>query len=136
MIVHSMGVIHSMSFRLWNFKDGGSLNARFLPKNQHAQILQWIMVHLKVRQSVVVMHCCVFVFGRHYVLEIDSDRLFGKPLPTAIIDVPLFHSPQNYTTWWKPDWRFFAYCLAFYCQPPSGFWNFRVNDAWCNHSHS
>ena len=23
--------------RLWNFKDGGSLNARFLPKNQHAQ---------------------------------------------------------------------------------------------------
>ena len=26
-----------MSVRLWNFKDGGSLNARFLPKNQHAQ---------------------------------------------------------------------------------------------------
>ena len=25
------------SVRLWNFKDGGSLNARFLPKNQHAQ---------------------------------------------------------------------------------------------------
>ena len=26
-----------MSVGLWNFKDGGSLNARFLPKNQHAQ---------------------------------------------------------------------------------------------------
>ena len=26
-----------MSVRLWNFKDGGCLNARFLPKNQHAQ---------------------------------------------------------------------------------------------------
>ena len=26
-----------MSVRLWNFKDGGSLNASFLPKNQHAQ---------------------------------------------------------------------------------------------------
>jgi hypothetical protein len=26
-----------MSVRLWNFKDGGSLNTRFLPKNQHAQ---------------------------------------------------------------------------------------------------
>ena len=26
-----------MSVRLWNFKDGGSYNAGFLPKNQHAQ---------------------------------------------------------------------------------------------------
>ena len=26
-----------MSVRLWNFKDGGSYNARVLPKNQHAQ---------------------------------------------------------------------------------------------------
>ena len=26
-----------MSVRLWNFKDGGSLKASFLPKNQHAQ---------------------------------------------------------------------------------------------------
>jgi len=26
-----------MSVRLWNFKDGGSQNARPLPKNQHAQ---------------------------------------------------------------------------------------------------
>ena len=26
-----------MLVRLWNFKNGGSLNARFLPKNQHAQ---------------------------------------------------------------------------------------------------
>ena len=26
-----------MSVRLWNFKDGGSKNARFLLKNQHAQ---------------------------------------------------------------------------------------------------
>ena len=26
-----------MSVRLWNFKDGGSKNARVLPKNQHAQ---------------------------------------------------------------------------------------------------
>ena len=25
-----------MSVWLWNFKDGGSQNARFLPKNQHA----------------------------------------------------------------------------------------------------
>ena len=27
----------AMWVRLWNFKYGGSLNARFLPKNQHAQ---------------------------------------------------------------------------------------------------
>ena len=26
-----------MSVRLWNFKDDGSLNASFLPKNRHAQ---------------------------------------------------------------------------------------------------
>ena len=26
-----------MSVRLWNFKDGGSLNPSFLPKNHHAQ---------------------------------------------------------------------------------------------------
>ena len=26
-----------MSVWLWNFKDGGSQNARFLPKNQHDQ---------------------------------------------------------------------------------------------------
>ena len=26
-----------MSAQLWNFKYGGSKNARFLPKNQHAQ---------------------------------------------------------------------------------------------------
>ena len=26
-----------MSVRLWNFTDGGSYNARFLPKNQHTQ---------------------------------------------------------------------------------------------------
>jgi hypothetical protein len=26
-----------MSVRLWNFKDGGSENARFLPKNRHAE---------------------------------------------------------------------------------------------------
>ena len=26
-----------MSVRLWNFKDGGSQNATFLSKNQHAQ---------------------------------------------------------------------------------------------------
>ena len=28
-----------MSVRLWNFKDGGSFNSRFLPKNQHAQMI-------------------------------------------------------------------------------------------------
>jgi hypothetical protein len=26
-----------VSVRLWNFKDGGSLNAKFLAKNQHTQ---------------------------------------------------------------------------------------------------
>ena len=26
-----------MSVQLWNFKDGGSQNAGFLPKNQHPQ---------------------------------------------------------------------------------------------------
>ena len=26
-----------MSVRLWNFKDGGSKSASFLPKNRHAQ---------------------------------------------------------------------------------------------------
>ena len=31
-----------MSVRLWNFKDGGSLNTRFLPKNQHAQRISFL----------------------------------------------------------------------------------------------
>ena len=30
-----------ISVRLWNFKDGGSLKASFLPKNQHAQRKFW-----------------------------------------------------------------------------------------------
>ena len=43
-----------MSVWFWNFKDGVSLNAKFLSKNQYAQriffetILQWIMVFQKV----------------------------------------------------------------------------------------
>ena len=28
--------VHLISVRSWNFKDGGSLKARFLAKNQHA----------------------------------------------------------------------------------------------------
>ena len=35
--IHWYSIYIIMSVRFWNFKDGGSLNARFLPKNRHAQ---------------------------------------------------------------------------------------------------
>ena len=34
---HSFEIFRLMSVWLWNFKDGGSYNASFLPKNPHAQ---------------------------------------------------------------------------------------------------
>ena len=52
-----IGVCYLMSVRLWNFKDGGVLNARFMPKNQRAKrnfddkILRLMPVRQKVPKS-------------------------------------------------------------------------------------